>query len=386
MNRKLKKISAFAAAAVLAAGVCSAVPAEGDISQLSVSAAEAKNSGEREYSVAVYGTSKAAVIYGYFGGDKCIVYLYNDKTKKYEKYSEGSIPFEGIKITGLEANTTYKVKLAFFDTIKGKSVKTGFASAEFTTRENPRGKTVESEDGTELSPKKRAYRDLQSENGLVILPKFDKTYLIADDGKGLNVYGCLSNQYMIGYERKQNFYTYIVHGGTTDILPKRQTDSLSESIIGVQYIGDIDGDNEPEVVSALPHDVYVSYLSVYDKDTSGHYKEHRFPMPGDSDHKFEELMNENLKCSLDTEKSSYTFSSLNSDAVYTGSTVNEWDTITEISFDARKCDFYIDEAGRIYMDMFPEPATLNSPHIISEVIYDGKNFSLKNTRFEDQEQ
>lgn len=389
MNRKLKKISAFAAAAVLAAGVCSAVPSEGgqgNISQLSVSAAE---TGIPSF-VNIHGTSTTAVINAYASGNKYTVYLYD--TKKYKKYKENVKSYEETEITGLKANTKYKVKLDFFSDKDGKSVKTDSKVVTFTTKKSPRGKAVKAEDGTVLSPKKQAYSDLRSKYGDVTFPEKNKTYLTACDNSGVNMFGCLQDPLDENAEREYGFYTYITHDGITDILPVRGYNFKSDGYLGVQYVKNIDSDKEPEIVSVLPYSSGACYsvdtLTVYDRDSSGHYREHTFPIPDSEDGKFEKLMNKNVKFSLDKDKGSYTISSLNSDAVHKGKTDIGSDRITDMSFDTTVCGFYSDDSGRLYMSMLPvsEPFDYleTVPEIISEVVYDGKNFSLKNTRFEKQ--
>lgn len=391
MNRKLKKISAFAAAAVLAAGVCSAVPAEGgqgNISQLSVSAAETYSFGD----VRIYGKSTTAVINAYAFGDKYTVYLYDTKTKKYKKYKENVEMNGNVEITGLKANTKYKVKVDFFGGKDGKSVKTDSKTVTFTTKKSPKGKTVKAEDGTVLSPKKQAYYDLRSKHGTVAFPEKNKTYLAAYDNSGVNMFGCLQGPDE-NAEREHGFYTYITHDGITDILPVRSYDFQLNGSLGIQYVKNIDSDKEPEIVSVLPYmsGAYysVEILTVYDRDSSGHYMEHTFPIPDSVDGRFEKLMNKYVKFRLDKNKDSYTISSLNSDAVYKGKTDIGSDRITNIRFDTTMCDFYSDDSGRLYMSMLPKSKPFDSfenvPKIISEVVYDGKDFSLKNTRFEEME-
>lgn len=393
MNRKLKKISAFAAAAVLAAGVCSAVPAEGgqrNISQLSVSAAETDISGN----VRIYGTSTTAVINAYAFGNKYTVYLYDTKTKKYKKYKENVKLYESTEITGLKANTKYKVKVDFFSYKDGKSVKTASKTVTFTTKKSPRGKTVRAEDGTVLSPKRQAYFDLRSKYCDGMFPEKNKTYLIACDNSGVNMFGCLQDPLDENAEREYGFYTYITHDGIADILPVRGYNFKSDGYLGVQYVKNIDSDKEPEIVSVLPYSSGAYYsvgtLTVYDRDSSGHYREHTFPIPDSEDGRFEKLTNKNVKFRLDKNKGSYTISSLNSDAVYKGKTDTGTGRITDMSFDTTVCGFYSDDSGRLYMSMLPESEPFDYletvPYIISEVVYDGKDFSLKNTRFEDQEQ
>lgn len=391
MGISIKKIAAFAVAAVMAAGLCAAVPSDGESGnpvQIKASAAE----NNRSDTIRMYGTSTEAVI-SVFGvyTDKYTVSLYNQKTGKYEKKAESDHGDE-IKITGLRANTKYQVKVEAFEVKNGKRIRKYSGTRTFTTKKPLKGKSLKAKDGTGLSVKRSAYLNMGSKYNECILPGFDKAYLIAYNSSGTNVFGYLADVNKEDPSRDYGFYTYITHDGTVDILPRRGYNYKTGNSLGGQLVKDIDGDGTDEVVSILPltsgTGCVIDSLTVYDMGESGHYEEHMFTDPEHDFNAFEELMSKNV--SIEINEDEYILTSLNSDAVYVGNTEYEHGTIEIITLYSLVCGFYIGEDGKIYMSMLPSSGPTysydNVPSIISEVVFDGKDFSLKNTRFEEREE
>lgn len=130
----IKKITAFAAAVVMAAGICTGVPMGTDnVPPVAVvsEAAESKLAAPQNVK-AKAGDGKVTLTWDEVKGAEAYrVYLYNAETKKYEKYKL----IKGTKATvkDLENGKTYKFKVAA--AVKsGKSYKTGTASAAVSAK------------------------------------------------------------------------------------------------------------------------------------------------------------------------------------------------------------------------------------------------------------
>lgn len=343
--------------------------------------------------ISVYGTSKTAAI-SWWGGnaDHYRIYLYDSKTKKYKKYKDTK-EYE-CEITGLKPNTKYKVIVASVGKSNGKTVRKKSKAVTFTTKSTFKGKACKASDGTVLDPKLVASLDLTTKYSKVEMPEEDKTYLMAYDNSGINVYGmlCLGRN----KEKEYGFYTYIAHDGIVDSFPARGYNFKWGRSLGEQYIADIDSDGEKEIVSIAPlsSGTYCTVYSlvIYDKDKTGHYKAH-YPFGKElpkSDamffcegSEFIKMMEKNIDVKLDKKNKTATFKSLNSDAVYVSKTEAE-----SISFSTWYCVYYVDKKGKIIMESLPKGWTNNDPYdgmplITSEIVYDGENFSLANTDFSD---
>lgn len=130
----MKKITAIAAAVLIAAGIVTGVPMSNEnVTPFAIAAeaADSKLAAPKNLKAAA-GDGKVTLTWDKINGaDAYRVYLYNAETKKYEKYKL----IKGTKatVTGLENGKTYKFKVAA--AVKsGKSYKTGTASAAVSAK------------------------------------------------------------------------------------------------------------------------------------------------------------------------------------------------------------------------------------------------------------
>lgn len=130
----MKKITAFAAAVVMASGILAAAPADRGNAPLLAVTAEAKNKTGSDVP-ANFKTKKTdnSVTLSWDavdGADMYRVYKYNSKTKKYEKYKD--VKTAKCTIKKLSAGTKYKFKVvAYTKNASGKYVK-GKSSKEIS--------------------------------------------------------------------------------------------------------------------------------------------------------------------------------------------------------------------------------------------------------------
>lgn len=130
----IRKIAAFGAAAIMAAGIVTGVPMSTENSPLLAVTAEAADSklAAPKNIKAAAGDGKVTLTWEKVNGaDAYRVYIYNAETKKYEKCK--FVKGEKATVTGLENGKTYKFKVAA--AVKsGKSYKTGTASAAVSAK------------------------------------------------------------------------------------------------------------------------------------------------------------------------------------------------------------------------------------------------------------